>query len=192
MNIDQANAWRAAVAAQEKQRAECAAAWQEAEQRQREQADAIVNHRLRHPDIAYSFRPLSYWEIPGSPIELVLRNVKGTRRREMIRDFCDQGRQPQTILTRSTVKVHTSHGPKVPRLFCPRGRSTREPVGQRTGEPMEAKVYPFRWFLSRALLRQCVGEDIDGKNEGTVLALDQLVDATSPPSCQIKRGRSQL
>ena len=30
------------------------------------------------------------WEIPGSPLELVLRNVKGTRRREMIRDFYDQ------------------------------------------------------------------------------------------------------
>ena len=91
MNIDQANAWKAALAAEEKQRAERVAAWQEEEQRQREQAYQIVNHRFRHPDIAYSFRPQSYWEIPGSPLELALRNVKGTRRREMIRDFYEQG-----------------------------------------------------------------------------------------------------
>ena len=91
MNIDQSNASKAAMAAQEKQRAECVAAWQVEEQRQREQACKIVNHHFRHPDIAYSFRPLSYWEIPGSPLELVLRNVKGTKRREMIRDFTNRG-----------------------------------------------------------------------------------------------------
>jgi hypothetical protein len=95
MNIDQANAWKAAMAAEEKQRAERVAAWQEEEQREREQACKIVNHRFRHPDIAYSFRPLSYWEIPGSPLELVLRNVKGAKRREMIRDFYEQGRLDQ-------------------------------------------------------------------------------------------------
>jgi len=95
MNIDQANAMKAAMAAEEKERAERVAAWQEEEQRQREQACAIVNHHFRHPDIAYSFRPLSYWKIPGSPLELVLRNVKGTKRREMIRDFYEQGRLDQ-------------------------------------------------------------------------------------------------
>jgi len=42
MNIDQANAWKAAMAAEEKQRAERVAAWQEEEQRQREQACKIV------------------------------------------------------------------------------------------------------------------------------------------------------
>ena len=82
MNIDRANARRAAVASEEKERAESVAAWQEEEQRQREQACKIVNHHFRHPDIAYSFRPVSYWEIPVSPLELALRNVKGTRRRE--------------------------------------------------------------------------------------------------------------
>ena len=97
MNIDQANAWKAALAAEEKQRAERVAAWQEEEQRQREQAYQIVNHRFRHPDIAYSFRPVSYWEIPVSPLELALRNVKGTRRREMIRDFYEQGRLDQLV-----------------------------------------------------------------------------------------------
>ena len=66
------------------------------EQRQREQACKIVNHH-RHRDIAYSFRPLSYWEIPGSLFELVLRNVKGTKRREMIRDFNEQGRLDQLV-----------------------------------------------------------------------------------------------
>ena len=79
------------MAAQEKQRAERVAAWQKEEQRQRERACEIVNHHFRHPDIAYSFRPLSYWEIPSSALELVLRNVKGTKRREMIRDFYEQG-----------------------------------------------------------------------------------------------------
>ena len=68
MNIDQANAWKAAMAAEEKQRAERVAAFQEEEQRQRERACKIVNHH-RHRDIAYSFRPLSYWEIPGSPLD---------------------------------------------------------------------------------------------------------------------------
>src|SRR5215475_10518314 len=52
---------------------------------------------FRHLDIAYSFRPLSYWEIPGSPLELVLRNVKGTKRREMIRDLYEQGRLDQLV-----------------------------------------------------------------------------------------------
>jgi len=97
MNIDQANAWKAAMAAEEKERAERVAAWQEEEQRQREQACKIVNHHFRHPDIAYSFQPLSYWEIAVSPLELALRNVKGTRRREMIRDFYEQGRLDQLV-----------------------------------------------------------------------------------------------
>jgi hypothetical protein len=97
MNIDQANVLRAIMTAEEKQRAERVAAWQEEEQRQREQACKIVNHHFRHPDIAYSFRPPSYWEIPGSPLELVLRNVKGTKRREMIRDFYEQGRLDQLV-----------------------------------------------------------------------------------------------
>jgi hypothetical protein len=97
MNIDQANAWKAVMAAEEKQRAERVAAWQEEEQRQREQACKIVNHHFRHPDIAYSFRPLSYWEIPASPLDFVLRNVKGRKRREMIRDFYEQGRLDQLV-----------------------------------------------------------------------------------------------
>ena len=97
MNIDRANARRAAVASEEKERAESVAAWQEEEQRQREQACKVVNHHFRHPDIAYSFQPLSYWEIAVSPLELALRNVKGTRRREMIRDFYEQGRLDQLV-----------------------------------------------------------------------------------------------
>jgi hypothetical protein len=92
MNIDQLNASEAARAAQEKEEAERAAAWQEAEQRQREQAYKIVNHHFRHPDIAYSFRPLSYWEPPDTLLKLALQSVKGTRRREMIRDFYEEGR----------------------------------------------------------------------------------------------------
>jgi hypothetical protein len=97
MSIDQANAWKAAMAAEEKQRADRVAAWLEEEQRQREQACKIVNHHFRHPDIAYSFRHLSYWEIPDSPLDVVLRNVKGTKRRERIRDFYEQGRLEQLV-----------------------------------------------------------------------------------------------
>jgi hypothetical protein len=43
----------------------------------------LVNHRLRHPDIDYEFRPSSYWEPASDVLQTVLRNVKGTRRREM-------------------------------------------------------------------------------------------------------------
>lgn len=52
----------------------------------------LVNHRLRHPDIDYEFRPSSYWEPVADVLQTVLRNVKGTRRREMITDFFRQGR----------------------------------------------------------------------------------------------------
>jgi hypothetical protein len=50
-----------------------------------------VNHRLRHPDINYEFRPSSYWEPANDVLQAVLRNVKGTRRREMITDFFREG-----------------------------------------------------------------------------------------------------
>src|SRR5262245_57399720 len=93
----QTTAWKAAMAAEEKQRVERVAAWQEEERRQREQAGKIVNHHFRHADIAYSFRPTSYWEIPSSPLDLVLRNVEGTKRREIIRDFYEQGRLDQLV-----------------------------------------------------------------------------------------------
>jgi hypothetical protein len=101
MNIDQANAWKAAMAAEEKQRAERVAAWQEEEQRQREQACKIVNHHFRHPDIAYSFRPPSYWGIPGSPLELVLRNVKGNK---------TPGDDPRLLRTGATRPVGAGSG----------------------------------------------------------------------------------
>ena len=52
----------------------------------------LVNHRLRHPDIDYEFRPNSYWEPANDVLQAVLRNVKGTRRREMITDFFREGR----------------------------------------------------------------------------------------------------
>lgn len=52
----------------------------------------LVNHRLRHPNIDYEFRPSSYWEPASDVLQTVLRNVKGTRRREMITDFFREGR----------------------------------------------------------------------------------------------------
>jgi hypothetical protein len=51
-----------------------------------------VNHRLRHPDIDYEFRPSSYWKPASDVLQAALRNVKGTRRREMITDFFREGR----------------------------------------------------------------------------------------------------
>lgn len=41
--------------------------------------------------IDYSFRPLSYW-VEGDLLQLVLRNVKGENRRQMILDYAAQGR----------------------------------------------------------------------------------------------------
>ena len=44
-----------------------------------------------YPGIKYSFRPLSYWE-DSDPLSAILRNVKGENRRQMIRDYWDEGR----------------------------------------------------------------------------------------------------
>jgi hypothetical protein len=52
----------------------------------------LVNHQLHHPDIDYEFRPSSYWEPADDVLQAVLRNVKGTRRREMITEFFREGR----------------------------------------------------------------------------------------------------
>jgi len=41
--------------------------------------------------IKYSFRPLSYWE-DSDPLSAILRNVKGENRRQMIRDYWNEGR----------------------------------------------------------------------------------------------------
>ena len=51
-----------------------------------------VNHRLRHSDIDYEFRPSLFWKPASDVLQSVLRNVKGTRRREMITDFFREGR----------------------------------------------------------------------------------------------------
>jgi hypothetical protein len=42
--------------------------------------------------IDYGFRPESFWAPPSDPLETVLRNVKGRRRREMIRDYYAGGK----------------------------------------------------------------------------------------------------
>jgi hypothetical protein len=41
--------------------------------------------------IDYHFRPESYWAVANDPLEAALRNVKGRRRREMIRDYGEFG-----------------------------------------------------------------------------------------------------
>jgi hypothetical protein len=45
----------------------------------------------RFKGIDYEFRPQSYWDI-SDPLEAILKNVKGTQRRQMIRDYWEAGR----------------------------------------------------------------------------------------------------
>jgi hypothetical protein len=42
--------------------------------------------------IEYDFRPGSYWGSPSDPLQALLRNVKGKRRRKMIRDYYTAGK----------------------------------------------------------------------------------------------------
>jgi len=42
--------------------------------------------------VNYEFRPDSYWNDEKDPLSTILKNVKGTQRREMIKDFWDQGK----------------------------------------------------------------------------------------------------
>jgi len=46
---------------------------------------------VRHPDIDYTFRPASYWRNDDDELTELLKNIKGTNRRRMIRDFFDAG-----------------------------------------------------------------------------------------------------
>jgi hypothetical protein len=57
----------------------------------------LINHPLRHSDIDYEFRPSSYWEPPADLVAAVLRNVKGTERRAMIRSLLGQGRPAEVL-----------------------------------------------------------------------------------------------
>jgi hypothetical protein len=43
-----------------------------------------------YPEIDYAFRPESYWSSPD-PLSLILSHVKGSNRREMIRDYWNAG-----------------------------------------------------------------------------------------------------
>ena len=45
----------------------------------------------KNPPSYFSFQPVSYWE-ESDPLTAILRNVKGTNRRQMIADFWDQDR----------------------------------------------------------------------------------------------------
>jgi hypothetical protein len=47
--------------------------------------------RKRFEGIDYGFRPISYWKVTD-PLAALLRNVKGTNRRQMIRDYWNAGR----------------------------------------------------------------------------------------------------
>ena len=44
----------------------------------------------RFEGINYTFRPESYWDV-SDPLQAILVNVKGTRRRQMIRDYWEAG-----------------------------------------------------------------------------------------------------
>ncbi len=45
----------------------------------------------KYPDIDYDFRPVSYWD-DQDVLSALLKNVKGTQRRQMITDYWEQGR----------------------------------------------------------------------------------------------------
>ena len=51
--------------------------------------NSLQEKRLEWVD--YSFRPDSYWN-QRDPISLILRDVKGTQRRKIIKDYWDQGK----------------------------------------------------------------------------------------------------
>ena len=56
----------------------------------------------RFDNIDYDFRPESYWDI-SDPLEAILKNVKGTNRRQMIRDYWEAGRLPSLKLISWTI-----------------------------------------------------------------------------------------
>src|SRR5262245_30537514 len=45
--------------------------------------------------IDYQFRPDSYWAVARNQLEAALRNAKGRRRREMIKDYHEAGKLEQ-------------------------------------------------------------------------------------------------
>jgi hypothetical protein len=45
----------------------------------------------RFKGIDYDFRPKSYWDPLDDPLLAILKNVKGTQRRQMIRDYWKAG-----------------------------------------------------------------------------------------------------
>jgi hypothetical protein len=45
----------------------------------------------RFKDIDCEFRPESYWDSLVDPLQAILKNVKGTWRRQMIRDYWEAG-----------------------------------------------------------------------------------------------------
>ena len=45
-----------------------------------------------YDEIDYDFRPESFWETPSDPLAAILRNVKGSNRRSMIRDYYAAGK----------------------------------------------------------------------------------------------------
>ena len=46
----------------------------------------------RFEGIYYEFHPKSYWDTFDDPLQAILNNVKGTNRRQMIRDYWEAGR----------------------------------------------------------------------------------------------------
>jgi hypothetical protein len=48
----------------------------------------------QYPNIDYTFRPCAYWDV-RSPLDAIFRNVSGTNRRAMIREYWLEGRLEQ-------------------------------------------------------------------------------------------------
>ena len=51
---------------------------------------ASVNLKTRYTDVDYAWRPESYWEPATNPLAVLLTNVKGAKRREMIRKHFEE------------------------------------------------------------------------------------------------------
>ncbi len=54
----------------------------------------MSNQITKNPPSYFAYRPASYWD-ESDPLSTILRNVKGTNRRQMIRDFWHQDRLSQ-------------------------------------------------------------------------------------------------
>jgi hypothetical protein len=154
----------------------------------------IVNHRHRHPDINYEFRPSSYWEPASGVLQTVLRNVKGTRRREMITDFFRQGRLDELAQELSSDELSDEARERLGRIhptfmggeYLPGYRSTQVEIVRIELESTTADVISVRARLvgrKRARIEYRVVDEYQSEfffrpqSSTSPLTLGQLIDS---------------